>query len=279
MTIKTIGLTLLSAAETEWVTTAACALARAFDAHLIGVHAAELIIPFSGVTAFDPVMAPEFLDWQVDEARTIGATFQTVTSREAMSAEFRGQEAGTLGAEAFLLEGLRAADLVVSAQLERGGWNQTALRLQEQVIRSSGRPVLVLPRERPLAGLASHLLLGISPTRESARAAHDALMLAAPGATIDLLSVSREAQPGRVSFDFRQDLAAALDRLGYSVSLVDREGPAGEAGEVLLEAAAERGADLVATGAFGHSRTYDFVIGAVTGHLLGNATLPVLFSK
>ena len=32
------------------------------------------------------------------------------------------------------------------------------------------------------------------------------------------------------------------------------------------------------TGAFGHSRLYDFVIGATTSYLLDSMTVPVLFS-
>ena len=41
----------------------------------------------------------------------------------------------------------------------------------------------------------------------------------------------------------------------------------------------ERGADLIVTGAFGHSRLYDFVIGAVTLDLMKDAECPVLFSR
>ena len=36
---------------------------------------------------------------------------------------------------------------------------------------------------------------------------------------------------------------------------------------------------MIVTGAFGHSRAYDFVIGATTYALLRDAKLPVLFSK
>ena len=46
-----------------------------------------------------------------------------------------------------------------------------------------------------------------------------------------------------------------------------------------MHEAFESGADMIVTGAFGHSRVYDFVIGAVTRDLLHNAELPVLYSK
>jgi nucleotide-binding universal stress UspA family protein len=279
MSVKTIGAAFLSAAEAEWLAPAACTLARSFDAHLVGVHAADPVVPYAGAMAFDPVIVPEFLDWQVDEAEAIRTSFETVASREGVASEFRGQDANTIGSEAFMIEALRAVDFIISAHADRHGWNQTGVRLQEQIIRNSGRPVLVLPKSRPLAGPASRLLVGVSPTREATRAVHDALLLAVPGAEIELLSVTHDAQPASLAFDLRQDLAAALDRLGFRASVLDRDGSAGQAGEVLLKTAAERGADLVVTGAFGHSRTYDFVIGAATSHLLDKAELPVLYAK
>ena len=49
--------------------------------------------------------------------------------------------------------------------------------------------------------------------------------------------------------------------------------------DVLGHEAFEMGADMMATGAFGHSRAYDFVIGAATRSLLSDAKLPVMFSK
>jgi nucleotide-binding universal stress UspA family protein len=279
MNIKTIGVALVSAESAEWLAAAASGLARGCDAHLIGVHAAEPIVPYLTATAFEPVIVPEFLDWQVEEAEAIRKAFEAALAREGVAGEYRGQDSGAVGAEDFLVDGLRAADLVIAARLDRDGRSDAGRRLHEQVIRNSGRPVLVLPRQLALAGPARTLVIGISPTREATRAAHDALMLAAPGAAIHLVSVTQDSQPGRVAFDLRHDLAAAFDRLGYAVTLVDRDGGAGDAGAVLLAVAAGLGADLVATGAFGHSRAYDFVVGAATAHLLEHAELPVLFSK
>lgn len=279
MKIKTIGLTLLSAETTGWLAPVASTLARRHDAHLIGVHAAEPIVPYTTVTAFDPIVAPAYLDWQDDQARDIRKLFEDATSREGVKAEFRGQDTGAIGAEAYLVDALRACDLVISPRVDKSAWSPVAARLQEQVIRHSGRPVLVLPKGSGFNAPVSRLMMGISNTREANRAAHDALALASSGAVIDLVSVLPQSTSEPLGFDFRQDLAMALDRLGYKVNLVDRSGEAADAGEVLLRASAELGAELVVTGAFGHSRTYDFVIGAVTGHLLSVAEVPVLYSK
>jgi nucleotide-binding universal stress UspA family protein len=278
MTVKTIAIGLLSAAEAEWLVPRACDLARGFGAHLIGVHPSEPMIPYTGgEAAFAPVVTPMFLDWQIEEAAAIRETFARATRVEDFSTDFRGQEVGGLGAEDFLLDSLRGADLVLLGGGDRRGWAQDRSRLQDAVIRNSGRPVLMLPARRGLAGPVDRLLVGWSPTREATRAVHDALALARPGAAIDLLSVRRRGADPVI--DSRPDLAAALDRHGFKVTLVEREAPESQVAEILLQVAAETGPGLIVTGAFGHSRAYDFVVGAVTRSLLEMADRPVLLAK
>ncbi|SFD84898.1 hypothetical protein SAMN04515678_103332 [Roseivivax sediminis] len=51
MSIKTIGLGLMSAAEAEWLVPLACDLARGFGAHLTGAHPVETITPYSALGA------------------------------------------------------------------------------------------------------------------------------------------------------------------------------------------------------------------------------------
>lgn len=278
MPIKTVAVAVTSASEAEWLISAALDLANSFGAHLTVVRPVEPVVPFSGSMTYDPVIIPELLDWQLDETQAIRDVFDRATSGSGLAVEFRGQEAGGVSADAFLLEAVRAADIVLIGRRQHPDGAPGAARLHEHLIRQSGRPVLVIPRSQRLDGPAGHLLIGWSATREATRAAHDAFALAAPGARIDLLTIGSHGDSG-LSIDSRQDLATALDRLGFRAELVDRQADAGHAGEVLLKTAFERGADLVVTGAFGHSRAYDFVIGAVTSHLLEKAEMPVLLSK
>ena len=74
-------------------------------------------------------------------------------------------------------------------------------------------------------------------------------------------------------------LSRALDRHGFKTEVVARTASRGQVAEELEEIAFEADADLIVTGAFGHSRLYDFVIGAVTLDLMRNSRLPVLFSR
>ena len=61
--------------------------------------------------------------------------------------------------------------------------------------------------------------------------------------------------------------------------MIDRTDDDISIGDMLENESFERGADLIVTGAFGHSKVYDFVIGATTTHLLESMTSPVLFSS
>ena len=48
--------------------------------------------------------------------------------------------------------------------------------------------------------------------------------------------------------------------------------------KVLLAFAAAEEADWMVMGAYGHSRLLEFLLGGVTRHILGSATLPILMS-
>ena len=71
------------------------------------------------------------------------------------------------------------------------------------------------------------------------------------------------------------ELASMLARHGVNVALSSGAG-AHIAGETLLEEAKLRGADLLVTGAFGHPRIRDIILGSTTKYLLKNSDLPVL---
>jgi nucleotide-binding universal stress UspA family protein len=68
-------------------------------------------------------------------------------------------------------------------------------------------------------------------------------------------------------------------RHGLKTTLEHRDPMGDSIAEVLENVAFEKGADLIVTGAFGHSRAYDCVLGATTYALLREQKLPVLFSK
>lgn len=139
--------------------------------------------------------------------------------------------------------------------------------------------MLVLGREASLAAPPRRIVIGWADTREATRAAHDAMALAAPGAEITLVSLHARADEVAVGLTGREDLAKALDRAGFGVTIAERPASREDRADALVHIAKETGAELLATGAFGHSQLYDLLIGAVTRDLLEQAPLPILLSR
>jgi nucleotide-binding universal stress UspA family protein len=175
-----------------------------------------------------------------------------------------------------MVDAALTCDLVIMAQAETDVGNAVEYHAQEHVIRRSGRPVLHIPSDYSADTIGKKVVIGWSPTREAARAVHDALPLISPGAEVKVVTIGpgASAEGGGA-----MDLARALDRHGFETEVVERIATRDRIAEELDEMAFEAGADLIVTGAFGHSRLYDFVIGAVTLDLMQHARLPVLFSR
>lgn len=109
-------------------------------------------------------------------------------------------------------------------------------------------------------------------------AAHDLLTVTDDGAKLTVLRVGKSAQDALTDGD-GIDMTEMFARHGLKTTLEHREQLDDSIPAVLNKTAFELGADLIVTGAFGHSRTYDFVLGATTYALLRDQKIPVLFSK
>ena len=277
MPVKSLALVVLDVHEADWLIAKACAMASALDAHLTVLHAFRPVF-LSGVIGPEPMIYSTIQHWERDESDKIAAMFDTEVKATPVLADFR-RHAEPFGAETFFLAAARAADLVIV------GTNGTLTRtpddrsLIERLIRTLGRPVLVLHPDAAFTGLAQRIVIGWSDTREATRAAHDALALAAPGARIELAAIVANPEDVVPGIDSKADFAAALDRLGYGVTIEERHGAPHDRGDALLGAAAAFHADLIAAGAFGHSPIFDFVVGTVTRTLLAGARVPVLLSR
>ena len=195
---------------------------------------------------------------------------------EDFVSEWREVHAESMTASDRMIEAAQTSDLVIMAQSDATVDRADQHLAQEQVIRRSGRPVLHVPNGYRAEEMGKSVVIGWSPTREAARAVHDALPLIAKGADVAIVVV-HEAADGQYSGS--TELARALDRHGIEAEVVPRTARKADIAEMLEQEALERGADLIVTGAFGHSRLYDFVIGAVTLDLMQRAKVPVLFSR
>lgn len=279
MAPKTILVCLTTPNHADTLLKVAVPLARKHHAHLIGLHTIEALVVYPGIAMHIPDTAfASFNESQKEEAEAIKAVFEKHTDPEDFVSEFRLVRAEAQSASERMIESARAADLVIMAHEDKNSDRYDQRHAQSQVIRESGRPVIVVPLEYDGPEIGANILLGWSDTREAARAAHDMLGLADDGASLTVLRVGKTPQDAFRDSD-AIDMAEMYARHGLKPTLEHRDPMGDSIADVLQKVAFEKGADLIATGAFGHSRAYDFVLGATTYVLLRDQKLPVMFSK
>ncbi|MCF2870391.1 universal stress protein [Octadecabacter sp. G9-8] len=279
MAPKTILVCLTTSEHAETLLRCAVPLARKHGAHLIGLHTIEALVVYPGIAMHIPdTVFASFNESQKKEADAIRDIFEKHTDPEEFVSEFRLLHAKAQSASDRMIVSARAADLVIMAHEDKDNDRYDQRHAQAQVIRKSGRPVIVVPLDYDGPEIGANILLGWSDTREAARAAHDMLTVADDGAALTVLRVGKNPQDALKDSD-TIDVAEMFARHGLKATLDHRDPDNHSIADVLQNVAFETGADLIVTGAFGHSRAYDFVLGTTTYALLKDQKLPVLFSK
>jgi nucleotide-binding universal stress UspA family protein len=175
--------------------------------------------------------------------------------------------------EELVAEQARLADLTVVPHPQSAGlaaW----VDVLHAVLFNSGRPVLLAPERCPKS-IGERICVAWNGTAESASgvaAALPWLKLAKAVRVLTALGYQRRGPPA-------QELAPYLSLHGVAAELATFQHVNGVVGAGLLAAAAEFEADLLATGAYSHSRFRQRILGGVTRHVLGHARLPVLMSR
>lgn len=280
MNYKTILVCLTTEQNAERLTKSACLLARKSGAHLIGLHTLQSPQIYPGVIASLPSSAVDaFSAGQREQAERIEAIFNRLTKPEDFVAEWRLVKASSTNAADRLVEHAHCADLVIMGQPDAEHDRLDQSDAQEAVIKQSGRPVLVIPYIGEFETIGKHALIGWSATREASRAIHDAIPLLSDGGSATILWVSKSTERAAYLESTSHAMASCLNRHGIAATTAHWENSQISIGDALLNESFERGADVIVTGAFGHSKFYDFVIGATTTHLIEHMTVPILFSN
>lgn len=169
----------------------------------------------------------------------------------------------------------RCADLVLIGP--ESSWSDRRLRRHviDAVLIDAAAPVLLFPPDLP-PRKAAHAVLGWNESAEASRAARALHQLVEPGGSIDVVIVEplrtpdgRAAEPGRA-------IVEHYARHGFEAEL--HVCPAGgrPVAEVLESFATMRKAQLLAVGAYAHSRVRELLLGGATRDLIDHQRLPVL---
>jgi nucleotide-binding universal stress UspA family protein len=255
-------------------------LAQRFEARLVGLHARE---PFQfdaindgGTQMMSVAPLVDAYNQACETAeKTVRTAFDRATKGRSIVSELRIAEAFP---DEALTVGARYADLLVVGQSDAedpaGGQGD----LPEVTALATARPVLVVPKVGVQLPVGKTVMLCWNASRESARAATDALPFLKAADKVVILIVDPHRSNNGHGQEPGADVALWLARHGVKVS-VQREVAADiEVGEIILSRAADLGADLIVMGVYGHSRVREMMLGGVSRTMLSSMTVPVLMA-
>lgn len=252
----------------------AARLAETYDAHLVGVHALTQIRLQGAVYAQAASIIDEAMKRAaVDSAKRSEAAFNEGVKRVGWpKVEWR---ASARDASLVLPLHARYADMVVIGQAGREDTG-VAADLPDQIALTAGRPMLVVPYAGKIESIGQRVLVTWNASRESTRAVTDALPLLQRAKHVHVVSFNPDDgdhgdQPGA-------DIGLWLARHGVKVDVSRQTVPNHDIGAQILSRAADLGVDLIVSGAYGHSRVRELMLGGVTKVLLDSMTVPVLMS-
>ncbi len=191
------------------------------------------------------------------ESETATASFATITGRE----------------EDLVAQQARLADLTVVPHPEAGEDVSSSDALHA-VLFDSGRPVLIAPQKAPQS-IGTRICLAWNGTAESASAVLAALPWMQRANAVRILTSDEYHRRGPQA----ADLLAYLALHGITADVVTFRGIDRDVGAGMLKATRDFGADLLAMGAYSHSRLRQLILGGVTRHVLEKSDLPVMMNR
>lgn len=250
----------------------AAGLARARGARLTGLFAQVAPAHQVGVVA----------QWPTEDyakaAEASRAAFAAAT--EGLAAEWVDLNRGDEGEVVQLaVDFARHFDLVMLGQRTAGD-PLTPPDFIEQIIVTSGRPVLALPFAGEFPQVGMRPVFAWSDSRSSARGFSDGIALAAPGAEALVVGLSKPEDERGYAYQKESLRLAAAQLAAHGIAARPEQLTLSEIGlmDALLNRAADHGADLLAIGAFGGGGYPLFSRGSGSRYMLKHMTLPVLFS-
>jgi nucleotide-binding universal stress UspA family protein len=254
----------------------AIGVARMFDAHIACLYALDL--PNTPVPGFEgrQILLEALKRSREENLAAAHASFDACLRRaDYAKIEWRETGADALGAVALHA---RYADLVVIGQHDADRPSGVERAFARDLPLHAGRPVLIVPYAFEPRGAPRRILVAWNAGREAARAVSDALPLLKRASHVEVVTVNARASASGHGEEPGADIGLLLARHGIKVTVAPTQAPELDAGNVLLSRANDLQADLIVSGAWGHSRLHENFMGGVTRTFLESMTVPVLFS-
>lgn len=246
------------------------------NAHLTALY----VVPNYPVPAYvgmpmDPGVVQQNNDYEWDEAKKMQQQFEKTIQASGCEYEWRIEEGDTV--RLLNLHG-RYFDLIILGQNDPDRNSMYHISITGDLVVGLGRPCLVLPFEGTVFRPAKRILVAWNGSHTAARALNDAMPLLEAAEVVEVITINPEKTSLAEGDLAPADICLHLARHGVKAVATGHHSKGVDKGELLLTQASQMAADLLVTGAYGHSRVREFILGGVTRHLLNNMSLPVFMS-
>jgi nucleotide-binding universal stress UspA family protein len=245
--------------------TATADLAARFGARVIGIAACQpMMMPYG-----DGYMSPDVIeeDRATLEKQCLAAETEFRSALDGKGSDLLWRS--SIGYDALsnvIAAEMRAADLLLIAPPSSVARAAATQRVNlGDLVMQLGRPMLVVPPSVTTLDL-DHIVVGWKDSRESRRAVWDALPLLRKATQVTVAQISGDEDLTETNLQL-QDITSWLRGHGVTAEKCAIQS-ADQPGAQLESLAVERRAQILVTGAYGHNRLREWVLGGVTRDLL-----------
>jgi len=256
----------------------AISIARANDSQLTGVFVnaipASSILQRLGIGNGEALMEQQRVD-----AQLLLKDFEQMTNEEGVRADTRIIECSEGRAPEKLARLARTFDMSIMRQANPDKPNATFIgELSEEVLFSSGRPVLFMPYIGAHSIPCRSGLIAWDGSKAATRAIHDALPLLEMMEKVIILIIDADKTRRDIATEPGKEISRHLTAHGVNnrINCI----PKGDlsTSTAILNELANTGADMLIMGGYGTSKLREAMLGGVTRTLFECMTVPVLMS-
>jgi nucleotide-binding universal stress UspA family protein len=254
----------------------AVSLARQFEAGLIGLTAGLPRLPVEVYAdGFGSIaLGPEYTEFDRKHVEAefgqTAAAFRQLTDGSGVETSWRAVfEAPSVA----VIRAAAAADLVVLGTGDTSLIGDFVSPSAGDIVLHTGRPILLAPHGRDRIDV-KNVVIAWKDTAEAQRAVADALPFMKRAGSVVVVQVKEDA----AGAPDLADTQAFLKRHGIGAKTQIIQRGSASVADAVIDFARKSEADLIVSGAYGHTRMREWIFGGVTRGLLTRSPIPCLFS-
>jgi len=280
MAYKTVTTIICDEGADKPALNAAIEVARREHAHLdiicLGIDRTQPGFYYGGAGAGAIATQVSFAEAESDAKALEEFATKHLTNQD-MTWSVRPIAAQSTGLSQFLAHQIRFSELLVLPKPYGEGRGHEAEAIVESALFDARVPVLVVPNDEPLPSLTGNVVVAWNEGREALSAIRCALPMLIAANKVDIVIIDPPAH-GPERSDPGGALAQMLSRHGVhaEVSVLAKTMP--RVSDILCRHIADKNAELLVMGAYGHSRFRESILGGATRNMLQMAEFPVLMA-